>query len=399
MRPNELSAAFAPDPFSEETISTVTSMLREGELYRYGNPARTDSHASLFEQEFAASLKKKYALAVNSGGSAILLSLAAAGIMPGDQVLVPSFTFTAVTSAIVLAGARPVFIDIDEDYCQSIADLERKAHSRPRALLLSYMRGHASNLGAIVDVCSKTNILLIEDCAHGLGTTWQQRPLGDFGIAATFSFQDKMLNCGEGGLIATDDEELHMRTTVLSGCYESLWKTHGLHPAMENPWQGRLAQYSMRMSELPAALLRPQLPLVEQRVKHYQSLLEALQARLRESPHIQIPPQDVRTSFVSDTCQFRTDGFDEDAIERLVHKARGLGIPLSAFGDRSARNERCFWNWHYVAESTDTLPNAQRLLKKSYDLKLRLSMTTEVAATIGATLAGLAEEISQGTSS
>ncbi len=200
-----LAEEFLPEPIPLPAYDNLRHVFDRQDVYRYGRKAHRDSEAAVVESEFAALLGRKFALAVNSGGSAILLALLAAGVRPGDDVLLPAFTFTAVTSAVVLAGARPVFVDCRENYCVDPIDLEKKLLGGARFLLLSYMRGHVADLDRIIALCERQGVKLIEDCAHSLGTKWRGRQTGVFGVASCFSFQDKLINAGEGGFVATDD--------------------------------------------------------------------------------------------------------------------------------------------------------------------------------------------------
>lgn len=184
-----------PDPIPAKGVEHATKIMESGHLFRY-NPLKisdniledensgTDtlySEVSLFEKEFCEYTGHKYAVAVNSCGSAMFLALKAAGIQNGDRVFSNAFTFTTVPSAIVHAGGEPVYLDCNADYTLDIDNFKTKIQANPdvRYLLLSYMRGHISDVEQIKKICDDRQIILIEDCAHSLGVTWKNEDNGE----------------------------------------------------------------------------------------------------------------------------------------------------------------------------------------------------------------------------
>jgi dTDP-4-amino-4,6-dideoxygalactose transaminase len=375
---------FEAEPISAKAIERVAGMLAAGDLYRYSPRANALSEVAQLELDFADLLGRKYALAVNSGGSAILLALLAAGVRAGDAVLLPAFTFTAVASAVCCIGARPVLVDVGENYCLDPDDLERKAKSA-KFLLLSYMRGHAAAIEQIVGICEAHDIALIEDCAHSIGTFWDDRQTGTFGSVSCFSFQDKMINAGEGGIVASDDPELIDRAIVMSGCYETLWKTHASRPAHPNPFQAQVPQYSMRLANLPAVLAREQMADIPARIARFAEIYDAFAAIVaarNESPIL--PSFDARVRCVRDTVQFRVPEAVDPAIsDRLVAAIRKQGVPVHAFGGGTG-NERCYWNWSFVPNHADIELRARAIVASSFDLRLRPKMDVAFVERIAA---------------
>jgi len=384
-----LAEEFLPEPIPLPAYDNLRHVFDRQDVYRYGRKAHRDSEAAVVESEFAALLGRKFALAVNSGGSAILLALLAAGVRPGDDVLLPAFTFTAVTSAVVLAGARPVFVDCRENYCVDPIDLEKKLLGGARFLLLSYMRGHVADLDRIIALCERQGVKLIEDCAHSLGTKWRGRQTGVFGVASCFSFQDKLINAGEGGFVATDDPDLYMRAVIMSGCYDELWRTHASRPETANAFEGRLPQFSMRMSNIVAAIIRPQLAEIEERVATYQHLLGPIRERLARNAAFRLPQLDSNARFVSDTLQFQVLSLPEPELEGYLQRVRAQGVPLMGFGV-GERNDRSYWNWRYVSEPALDGLRARHFLLRTFDVRLRTTMSGATATRIADVLeAGL----------
>ena len=176
-------------------------------------------------------------------------------------MLIPAFTFAAVPSAVVHADCVPVLVEVGANYRVDMADFAAKLDDAHRAVLISHMRGHTSDMDAIMALCDARGIPVIEDAAHSLGTKWNGRKIGTIGKVGCFSFQSyKLVNAGEGGILITDDPELAARAVIMSGAYEQNWKKH---PGLQNSymqWQNKLPLYNMRMQNLSAAVIRPQLP-------------------------------------------------------------------------------------------------------------------------------------------
>ncbi len=191
----------------------------------------------------------------------------ALGLPRGAKVLIPAFTFAAVPSAVVHADCVPVLVEVGENYRIDMDDFAAKLTSEIAAVLISHMRGHTSDMDAIMALCDDAGVPVIEDAAHSLGTTWGGRNIGTIGQVGCFSFQSyKLLNAGEGGILVTDDPDIMARAVIMSGAYEHNWKKHPvLHDAFAR-WQNKLPLYNTRLNNLSAAVIRPQLPELARRV-------------------------------------------------------------------------------------------------------------------------------------
>ena len=158
------------EPITEAAISRAVEIMRTGRLHRYNTAEGELSEAALLEQDFSDFQGARYCLACTSGGYALHVALRSAGLVPGDKVLANAYTLAPVPGAIHNAGGVPVFVEIDPDYHIDLADLDAKAAaSGARFLLLSHMRGHIADMAAVVAICEKHGITLIEDCAHTMG--------------------------------------------------------------------------------------------------------------------------------------------------------------------------------------------------------------------------------------
>lgn len=350
---------------------SVLQTLERGRLFRYDCHDGTPSATALLERDFAAAIGARYAVAVNSCSSGLFLSLLACGVEPGDEVLVPAFTFIAVPSAVVHAQARPVLVETTADYAVDLDDLEAKITPRTKALLLSYMRGYVPDLDRVVEICDRHGIVLIEDVAHGLGQRWNGVPLGRFGRAASFSFQSyKLLDGGEGGMIVTDDREIALRSILHAGCYDRNWQWHFLTDD-DREWLARatnsLPAFAMRMSNLTAAAVLPQVPCIEERAAEHNARFARLADRL-SSASLRIPAHPPQLEPVRDSLQFELD-LEPEQIGGFATRCVEYGLPLSIFG-LDPTNARCFWNWTFA--TFDDCPRTRALLLRTADMPLPL---------------------------
>ena len=221
----------APSVHDAESIpyaarDEIDRLLASGDLFRYTAPE--DAPVALLEREFADLLGAKYALAVSSCSAALFLSLKALGLPRDASVLIPAFTFAAVPSYVVHADCLPVLCDVGENYRIDMVDFEAKLADNIIAVIISHMRGHTSDMDAIMALCDARNIPVIEDAAHSLGTTWHGQNIGTLGRIGCFSFQSyKLVNAGEGGILITDDADLLAQAVIMSGAYEHNWRKHG----------------------------------------------------------------------------------------------------------------------------------------------------------------------------
>ena len=365
------------EPIPDRAAQRVDELLGSGKLFRYGEGGADEMDAALLEEEFAALLGRSYCVAFNSGGASIAAALIAAGVERDDQVLVNAFTLAPVPGAIAHAGARPVFVDITRSYHIDLADLRRKAEATgARWLLLSYMRGHIPDLDALFALSDELGLTVIEDCAHTMGAGWNGRPTGTLGIAGCFSTQTfKHVNSGEGGLLVTDDADLAAKATLLSGSY-MLYEQHGARPdsAVFDKHRFTTPNFSMRMSGLAAAIVRPQLELLPERATAWNQRHGDLVARLARIDAIRIPPRDEREQFVASSIQFNVDDPSVD-IAAFVDLAARRGVKLKWFGavephGFTSRSE----HWRYAGEQRT--PVADEVLDTLLDMRIPLTMTT-----------------------
>ncbi|SHE99291.1 dTDP-4-amino-4,6-dideoxygalactose transaminase [Ruegeria intermedia] len=367
------------EPIPAAAKDAIESLMQSGDLFRYTAPQ--DAPVALLEAEFAALLGSKYALAVSSCSAALFLSLKALGLPRDARVLIPGFTFAAVPSSVVHADCVPVLCEVGDNYRIDIDDFAARLDG-VQAVIISHMRGHTSDMDAIMALCDARDIPVIEDAAHSLGTTWHGRNIGTIGKVGCFSFQSyKMINAGEGGILVTDDADLVARAVIMSGAYEHNWKKHkGPHgqntPDLEQAfarWQNKLPLYNLRMSNLSAAVIRPQLPELARRVRDGLANHDYVAQRLNSSPHIHVPDPLAPERRAPDSIQFNLVDLDQDQIKAFAAAAEGRGVKVQVFG-LSEDNARAFWNWQFLPEQVE-LHKTRAMLMKACDVRLPVRLT------------------------
>ena len=204
------SRSFAPWPsVSEDEIDAATAVLRSGKLNYW-----TGDEGPKFEAEFAAFAGCDHAVALANGSVALELALYALGIGAGDEVIVPSRTFIASASCVLMRGATPVFADVDPVSQTLTVDTVRAVLSpKTRAIIAVHLAGWPCDLDPIIELAREYRIKIVEDCAQAHGATYKARPVGSLGDVAAFSFcQDKIMSTGgEGGMLTTNDHDLWRR--------------------------------------------------------------------------------------------------------------------------------------------------------------------------------------------
>lgn len=203
-----------------------------------------------FEEEFASALVAgRTCVAVNSGTSGLHLGLLAAGIGPGDEVIVPSFTFAATANSVALTGATPVFADIEPDtFCLDPAGVEAAITDRTKGIMPVHLYGHPADMDALTALAAERGLQIFEDAAQAHGATWQATPVGAFGTFAMFSlYPTKNMTSGEGGMVAAESEEIARNLRLLR------------NQGMQRQYANELVGFNARMTDIHAAIGRVQL--------------------------------------------------------------------------------------------------------------------------------------------
>ncbi len=212
-----------PDPpmfpggmaIDEAEEQAVLEVLRTRRLYRFYGPQPGPSKAEALEQAFAAATGARHALAVSSGTAALICGLAALGIGPGDEVIVPAYTWVSSPEAVLAVGGIPVIVEVDASLTLDPQDVERAITPYTRAIMPVHMRGVPCRMQELLDIARRHGLAVIEDVAQANGATYRGRRLGTLGDIGCFSLQfQKIITSGEGGMVVTDREELWQRAVM-----------------------------------------------------------------------------------------------------------------------------------------------------------------------------------------
>ncbi len=195
--------------------AAVLTVLRSKRLFRYYGVAPGPSVVDRFEARFAQLMGVRHALAVSSGTAALATAMAALGVGPGDHVIVPAYTWISTASAAIALGAVPVIADIDESLTMDVVDAERQITTRTKAVVAVHMRGAPADMAAVTAMAKRHGIAVLEDAAQAVGGSYRGRRLGSIGAIGIYSLQfNKIITCGEGGVVVTDDERLYARALL-----------------------------------------------------------------------------------------------------------------------------------------------------------------------------------------
>lgn len=283
--------------FDDEQRAAVDDVLRSGKVNSW-----TGGEVQKFEQEYAAALGVKHAIAVSNGTVALEAALRALGIKPGHEVIVPSRTFLATASSVAMCGATPVFADVDSLSGNVTAStIEPLITPRTRAIIVVHVGGWPCEMDTIADLARRRRIPLIEDCAQAHGATYRGRPLGTLGDIGCFSFcQDKILTTGgEGGLIVTDCDDLWKRAWSYKDHGKSWDAVYKREHATLFKWLHESVGTNARLTEMQAAIGRVQLRRLPEWVAMRGRNASILSAELCGIPGLRLvePPDHVVHSF------------------------------------------------------------------------------------------------------
>jgi len=239
-----------------EEEEAVLEVLRSKRLFRYYGPNPGPSQVEELERAFSAYIGTTYGVAVTSGTAALICGLVGLGIGPGDEVIVPAYTWVATASAVIAVGAVPILAEVDDALTLEPADVERKISPYTRAIVPVHMRGAPCRMDELVAMARQHNLKILEDTAQADGASYRGRRLGSIGDVGAFSLQfNKILTCGEGGMVITDDPAIYKRVLMY----------HDVVGGLRNriPADEMLPGVNFRMPELLGAVALVQLQRLE----------------------------------------------------------------------------------------------------------------------------------------
>jgi perosamine synthetase len=310
-----VTIAMAAPELDTSDINAVLNVLRSGRL-------ALGPYLSEFEHRMAAYIGVRHAVAVNSGTAALHLLVRSLGLGPGDEVLVPSFTFASSVNAILFEGATPVFVDIDpKTYNLDPQDLAAKVTPRTRAILAVDVFGHPAPWTEITALAEKHGLRVIDDCCEAIGAEYRGRKIGTFGDAGTFAFYpNKQMTTGEGGMIVTNDGELARLTRSLANQGR----------AMMGSWlEHEHLGYNYRLDEMSAALGCSQLQRIDLFLRKRERVAAMYTAHLADLPEVrpQVVQSHVRMSWFVYVVTL-PPGLQRDTVIDALDQ---LGVPSRAY--------------------------------------------------------------------
>src|SRR3954451_824798 len=260
----------------DEEIAAATRVLASKNVFRYYGVGDGPNEVADFEREFASHLGAKHALCLNAGSSALICGLIGAGVGPGDEVIVPAYTWNATPNAVIASGATPVLAEVDESLTLDPEDVARKIGPKTKAMLPVHMRGAPANMDALTGLAREHGLVLVEDVCQAAGASFAGKRLGTFGDAGAFSLQfNKIITTGEGGVMITNRDDLYDLAIDVHDCAGSLRRGAGLP---------RFAGWNFRASELQGAVARVQLTRLDGLLERMRSNQRRLVDRIGSLP-------------------------------------------------------------------------------------------------------------------
>lgn len=310
----------------EEERKEVMEVLESGYLFRYGaeNDPNFKRKVFTFEEEFAGYAGAKYCVAVSSGTGALMCCLAALGIGPGDEVIVPGYTFIASISSIILSRAIPVLAEVDESLTLDPEDIKRKITKKTKAIMPVHMLGNPCDMDKIMDIAKEHNLFVIEDCCQAAGASYKGKKVGTIGHMGAFSLNFfKTITAGDGGMVITNDYDFYERAFA--------FHDQGHKPNRSGVEVGArsIVGMNMRMNELTGAVAVAQVRKLEAIIKQ----LREKKAKLKNALG-SIPGLGFRT--VNDPGECAT-------ILTLVFKDKATA---DRFGDKIGSKTLAHSGWH-----------------------------------------------------
>jgi dTDP-4-amino-4,6-dideoxygalactose transaminase len=312
--------------FGDEERAAAIEVVDSRSLFRYYGPNLLGKVES-FERSLCTTVGARHAVALSSGTAALRAALAALGIGCGDEVIVPSFTFIATVNAVIVAGAVPIFCEVNDSLNADPADVEAKITERTVAVMPVHLEGVACDMDSLGDVARRRGIAVIEDACQSLGTTFRGKHVGTFGEFGAFSLQlEKNVTSGEGGALVTDDERLLVRAARYSDQGGQFVTSYGIERGEElaEPFAGE----NLRMTEIAGAIADAQLRKLPTIIERFRSNKQKILGSLGsidglEPRHSHDPEGDGASSL---TWFLPTS----DLARRFAKALRAEGVPAGA---------------------------------------------------------------------
>lgn len=279
------SGAYGPQFYDEVEQRELLDVLASRRPFRH---SAADSKVLLFEKEYAAYLGAKHALGVTSGTTALIAAMAALEVGPGDEVILPAWTWYSDYDAVIHAGALPVFAEIDESFAMDPDDIEHRITPRTKVIAPSHLQGCPGDIERILEIARKHNLRVLEDCAQCVGGKFRDRYLSTWGDIGIFSFQEsKTITAGEGGALVSNDPEIFERAVRFHDV--GILRVHG--GELDGGTLDTFPAANFRMSEFTGAVLRGQLRKLETIVSANRAHARTVREGIADLPGIRMRKQ------------------------------------------------------------------------------------------------------------
>ncbi len=330
-------------------------------------------YVAQFEKEIATYLGVKHAVAVSSGTAALHLSLIASGIGPGDEVIVPAYTFPATANVVELVGARPVLVDVDLDtYNILVEHIEKAISFKTKAIIPVHLFGNPADMEPIMEIAREYDLVVIEDAAGALGSEYKGKKCGTIGTIGCFSFHPrKIITTGEGGMVVTNNDDIAERVRKL--------RNHGMQ-AMGFRYDFVIAGFNYRMNELEAVLGINQMREIQKIIAERQKLAKLYMDFLRDIPNIAFQKTLPEATTVWQAFVIRLRDRNIDSIWNILQEA-GIKVNIGTYALHLLK----FYVDKYGYKLSD-YPNAAELYMKSLALPFYNGMAPESIKQVADTL-------------
>jgi dTDP-4-amino-4,6-dideoxygalactose transaminase len=330
----------------KEEKKQVLEVLKSRYLFRYYGPKEMPSKVKALEQGYASYLGVKHCLAVNSCTSALITGLIAVGVEPGDEVIVPAYTFFATCAAVVAAKAIPVVAEVDRSLTMDPVDLEGKISRRTKAVLPVHMRGLPAKMDKIMEIAGRRNLKVVEDVAQANGGSFRGRKLGSFGDAGAFSLQyHKTITSGEGGVVATADDLIYTRAQAYHDV-AACWRKDRFAPP---EFAGEIFfGVNFRMSELTGAVALAQFGKMDGIVERMKRNKERIKGRIAGLKGLEF--REI-TDQAGDTAVCLVFFLPEAAqVEGFVKALRAEGVEAGGIYNQGVPDWHMYQHWKMLHE-------------------------------------------------
>jgi perosamine synthetase len=356
----------------EEEVEAVVKVMRSGPLT---NALGAGPMVIQFEKKFAEFAGVKHAIAVNTGTAALHSAIIAAGVKQGDEVLLPSFTFVATAEAVVMAGGKPVFIDIDpETYHISPDEIEKAVTKKTKAVLPVDLYGLSVDTPPIRKIAVKHDLSVVEDAAQAHGATFAGKPAGFFADAASWSlYASKNITTGEGGVVTTDNDEMAETLRLI--------RTHG----EKAKYTSLMLGYNYRMSEIQAAIGLVQLQKLPTFVAKRRKNAKRLTKLLASSDRLQLPRETQERQHSWYLYTVRLQNATENERNKIVEELKKKGIGAEAYYSNPVH----LMPYYRESFGRRKLPETEKAAQQVFSLPIHPGVTEKQVNYIGETVMNL----------